>query len=626
MKFLYFEIKNFKGIKHLKLDLSKSPFGNIYPLVGLNESGKTTILEGINHFFPSSDKALKTLHKEKLTSDNPHELIPISERANFNDGISIEAGIKFHYEDKKELLNYAKNELKCSLDLDSLGDVFSIEARLKFENSTYKSRTSYWNVGLFETVGGKSKEPLKGEDDRWKKIVSFIENQIPQILFFPTFSFELPEKIYLEESDKDTLPDIYFRRIVQDILDSLNNELTIQKHILDRAKSPQKKDKASLEAVLNKLETHVTKNVFQAWNQLFHKSLSIKEINIKYGTEGRGKNKRGFYLQFSVKEGESNYSISERALGFRWFFCFLLFIHFRGYRKGNRKALFLFDEPASNLHATAQEKLLQCFESTAKKDYQIIYSTHSQHLINPKWLENTFIIKNKGLAYENPGLYDYSVQETNISVDSYRNFVSKYPGETTYFQPILDVLDYQPCKLENIPNAIIMEGKYDYYFLVYFQNQIGGKYKLNFLPGQGAGKLDTLISLYIGWGRKFIIILDADKAGIKQKERYIEEYLLSTTQVFTLEDIHANWKNFKFEDLFSQPAKNHLSQKNKSSGTSKKISKKDLARTIQEMLINNESWNFCQDTLNNFKVLIDFAAAKLENIRSNPYKKNLIST
>jgi len=51
MKFTYFKFKNFKGIEDQTLDLSKSGGSNIYTLVGLNESGKTTILEAINFFF-----------------------------------------------------------------------------------------------------------------------------------------------------------------------------------------------------------------------------------------------------------------------------------------------------------------------------------------------------------------------------------------------------------------------------------------------------------------------------------------------------------------------------------------------------------------------------------------------
>lgn len=50
MKYMYFEIENFKGIGKIRIELDKSPEMDVYTLVGLNESGKTTILEAINFF------------------------------------------------------------------------------------------------------------------------------------------------------------------------------------------------------------------------------------------------------------------------------------------------------------------------------------------------------------------------------------------------------------------------------------------------------------------------------------------------------------------------------------------------------------------------------------------------
>ena len=50
MKFTYFKFENFKGIAKETLDLAKNPDSKVFTLVGLNESGKTTILEAINYF------------------------------------------------------------------------------------------------------------------------------------------------------------------------------------------------------------------------------------------------------------------------------------------------------------------------------------------------------------------------------------------------------------------------------------------------------------------------------------------------------------------------------------------------------------------------------------------------
>ncbi len=47
MEFRSFRIENFKGIEKMTLDFTRCPKSNVCTLVGLNESGKTTILEAI---------------------------------------------------------------------------------------------------------------------------------------------------------------------------------------------------------------------------------------------------------------------------------------------------------------------------------------------------------------------------------------------------------------------------------------------------------------------------------------------------------------------------------------------------------------------------------------------------
>ncbi|MCE9501810.1 MAG: AAA family ATPase, partial [Leptospira sp.] len=98
MKFTKFVIKNFKGIENITFNLDKSPEANIYTLVGLNESGKTTILEAINLFNPS-DKGLSALDIPGSTIKDFNILIPISKRDNYNDKISIEVTLKLENDD-----------------------------------------------------------------------------------------------------------------------------------------------------------------------------------------------------------------------------------------------------------------------------------------------------------------------------------------------------------------------------------------------------------------------------------------------------------------------------------------------------------------------------------------------
>ena len=70
MKYTFFEIDNFKGIKHVRLDFDAHPRSNIYTLVGLNESGKTTILEAIDYLGAQSNE-VKTLTSSKTIKAQP---------------------------------------------------------------------------------------------------------------------------------------------------------------------------------------------------------------------------------------------------------------------------------------------------------------------------------------------------------------------------------------------------------------------------------------------------------------------------------------------------------------------------------------------------------------------------
>src|SRR4051812_29531365 len=117
MKHSYFEIRNFKGIDHIRLDFEANPKSNIYTLVGLNESGKTTILQAIN-FLTYKTESLDPLNLPGYSVKDVHELIPINKRSNFNGEILIEAGYIPEPEDQVKIKNYLKKNLEFELKHD----------------------------------------------------------------------------------------------------------------------------------------------------------------------------------------------------------------------------------------------------------------------------------------------------------------------------------------------------------------------------------------------------------------------------------------------------------------------------------------------------------------------------
>lgn len=599
MKFKEFKINNFKGINSIVVNLDKSPSANVYTLIGLNESGKTSILEAIN-FFDQNNEALRALDLPGSKIEDYNSIIPISKRDNYTGISSIEATIKFEQEDIDKINEF----ISKNTEFDKIGsiDEITITRNYEFKDSNYVKTNNKW-TGI-DCIKNNSPEVCKLNKNQNKQLADFCKGLIPSILYFPNFLFDFPSKIYLESDEDLTAKETFYFELIQDILFSLENDTTIETHLIGRIKSVDENDKRNLMTLLKKMNNKVTEIVFGAWNEIFSKSLIETKVQISNGVD-----KKGSYLQFDIETRDGIYKINERSLGFRWFFTFLLFTQFRPFRKDSaQNIIFLFDEPASNLHSNAQRQLLKSFENLTKNN-KIIYATHSHHLVNSKWLESTYVVKNEGLNLEN--IEDFNIKQTDIKIIPYRTFVTNHPYNTAYFQPILDVLDYVPSDFENINNAILMEGKNDFYTLQYFKDIILlDKTNCNIIPSTGSGNLDTLISLYIGWGKKFIILLDSDKEGQIQKNRYIKEYgSYIENKIFTLVDIESMWGNFRMEDLFTPNDKIKLQL---SKYTEAKTFKKTIFnRTIQEYLINKESFEFEEITNANFKKVLAFFNNKL---------------
>ena len=131
---------------------------------------------------------------------------------------------------------------------------------------------------------------------------------------------------------------------------------------------------------------------------------------------------------------------------------FLLMTRYRGPDPERRPLVFLLDEPASNLHSSAQAQLLKSFE-TLMTSSQIVYTTHSHHLINLRWLDGSYVVANAAIKDTTPDSIieaAASPSVTDISISSYRRFVNEHPSKVSYFQPVLDLLQY--CLLYTSPS------------------------------------------------------------------------------------------------------------------------------------------------------------------------------
>ena len=595
MKCTRFEISNFKGIRHLSLDLAAHPQGGIVALVGLNESGKTTILEALDYLRLGINDS-DPLDLLDLDRDDPHDLIPISERSNFNGSIEITVIVELDDDDNEKLRQYLS---KRDFIVESLPASFTVTDTYSFEDSTFKERRGKWR---FDPRGrnkrARSVRQLSHYSVLWNETVKFLRDRMPSIWYFPNFLFDFPRRIYLDSVAPKDSKERFYRNLLGEILSSVDATATLERHISQRISSDSPPDRTALNQLLLELGRRITNDVFESWNEIFQRPPSTKAI-FTPGTDESGNR----YLELSIEDHDGLYYIDERSLGFRWFFVFSLVTKFK--RRGaspSQGIVYLFDEPASNLHAGAQSQLLKSLGHLST-DCTIIYTTHSHHLINPQWLENTYIVRNKGLDFDND-MIDYTSKRTDITIERYRSFSNKYPDQTRYFQPILDVLDYKPSQLEMVSDVVMVEGKNDFYTLNYVhQLAINDMPKrVQITPGNGAGSLDSIIRLYLGWAKNFVILLDSDKEGEKQKQRYLKTFgPILDGRMYTLGDLCPELEGKGMEQVFESAERDEIVA---ATYPDEPYTKTRFNRSIQECLVTKRLLHLSPSTTKRFADII----------------------
>lgn len=616
MKFKSFRIQNYKGIKDITIDFE--PRGaNIFTLIGLNESGKTSILEAIASFNPhlqnNDEQALYSNHEEKTI--DPNKLIPKNQKANFTGKISVSAILELSEEDISILKQSIQDsEEYGEYEIDGLDKQIEIEQRRTYEDSSYDGLTNYIKYEFSfreKRKNNRSKEKVWSKVSLFDKNISFelsdflygkIKGFIPKVVYFPTFLFNQPEKIQLTHEEDDSINKIYTKAI-RNLAKSEN--LDLQKHIIDRASDSAQKE--ALQSALDNMSSSLTETIFSRWRRILQTDfIGNREIILELTQSNDD-----VFINFVIKQGRERFNISERSLGFRWFFLFLLFTLY-GSKNDNRKTLFLLDEPASYLHAKAQQALLDSFPKITEDGSQIIYSTHSHYLINPHWLEQAYIVANDAIDIDNETLNDaISKKNVEISLSKYRSYVNQNPTKTTYFQPVLDRLNASVSKLDFIKPSVLVEGKSDFLILEYGIKVMLDKTDIAIIPMSGAHGYHGVISLLYGWGVKFIACFDDDRAGKAEKNKIESEYpFLADNQIITLAEMVSELKGKDISGLLNQEDINLIENIVNSTGNIKS----KIQLFFSEALAKNEKIDgLSEEFLKKINQIYDYLYEKLND-------------
>lgn len=508
MKIKQYQIRNYKAIQDTTIKLNYS----INPIIGVNESGKTSILHAILAFDKNRDKVNSGLHLEyqnkystKTTKD-----CKISAFINLNN---------------KEL-----QELKDELQLKT-----GTEDYTQFELLTDKTELVFTRE-LSTDEAGYTIENFHFSEKVLSKAKKFLLKKFPVILYFDDFTDRVPDTISFKDDYKTTGKLAYsrnkewqeiiveiFRRAEVEGIDDDSNPL---KSFFNLDKKDTKSD------ILGDIEDILNKEVIDEWKRIKksgHENFADDSENLSLQLKLE---EQTFIFKVSDKSNQDKkrtFNIGERSKGFQWFFNYMIKLKFNPRYKGTKEnSIFLLDEPGSYLHSSAQSELLQELKSVSEKNI-IVYCTHSQYLLNPRTIK----------------LGSIKIAEKNKSVVSLTDY-GNYKGKDD--KGALSAV-YQALRLnftqDFVGRIIITEGVTDLYFfemLKQFTKLITSDFKI--IPGSGSGNLSNLISIGISFSENFIVLFDNDH-GAKAIKKYIDEFgpevekyfhLYDSRQPFALED------------------------------------------------------------------------------------------
>lgn len=568
-----FRIRNFRGVVDAEISLKRA---NLALLLGLNESGKTSLLKAIEFFDFRNDPVLEgkasffkgMRNKQDVDSDQTVELTAVFEIKKSGDAARI----------RRKALEKAgaaeRTAVEQFMDMAEKGHSFSITRCIEFKNGVY-DRDYYRLDGV----------DLEADTQVTEDLARSIVGLSPFVIYFEDFKDRIPEKIYI--SPKREGYDADWADIIDGLFYHTNPSYSVAK--LQKFHTDGRYSQDDADTVMQRVNRTLDKVFTEKWKQLS----GVKDIDsakLTYSHHAQNKNR---YFEIKIVDSDgTTFSVDERSKGALWYLSFLMKTEFRRkkLRGESGKPIFLIDEPASNLHSSAQQNMVEDFKKLTE-DTSVIYTTHSRYLISVDNVANTYIVQRK---------------DGVTKCERWGDYIRGKSVETTYYQPLLDAINVIPNSFD-VPwdRAVLTEGPSDANVLCVLFSAIQDA-DLDFVvyPGTAAKSLDTLISLNIGWGAKFRILLDGDAEGDEAAERYRERFCLEEESVVRLP------KGDVIEDLLSAEEMMALGKIVGIEAPGRALSKKEFAAifaALRQERGRRDLVRSClsQETLTSFSALLE---------------------
>lgn len=568
MKYISFHIENYKAIRCVDVAVSR----NVIPLIGINESGKTTILHAILAFDKAKDHLMDGSHvdpKNKYMRMSKRNMCEISAYVSVSD-----------YEEACEIVRES--------DINTGGPLYSwCEKTILALKPIKITRECSEDLTLLNSYALDEAPREDGEKKAYDKLKKAVITRLPNILYFDDFSDRVPSEVAFPSSyykEGQSLKTRGSNREWQEIvIEIFNRSLDGDLSLIEFCEIDDEDERNNY---LDDVAEVLNEEIISEWRNLKSAHAAFDESesdSLKLSISAR-KRDDDFVFSFKVEDTEleghnRRFDITNRSKGFQWFFNFIVKLKFNPkYREHPNDAIYLLDEPGSYLHSSAQEELLAKLVEISK-DNTILFCTHSQYLLDPE----TINLSDVRIVSKSDGA---------ISITNYGDSGAEKNGGA--YSALNDALHLKyGLPLTHLNYCLIVEGVTDWCLMKMFLN-LGS---IEIIPGAGCTQLKSLISIAAASSKAFLVLLDKDSEGDKAAEEYSGTFGdLFIYNSYQYQGI-AQKKKFVLEDLLSQKDIELIKQKTGCSKIKKAIVKlyysdASIVEEVKKQLSDEAKENF----------------------------------
>ncbi|MDD5165610.1 MAG: AAA family ATPase [Candidatus Pacebacteria bacterium] len=514
MRLHAFRIKTFRSIVNTGFQ-ELSPDG-ISLIVGQNESGKSSVLEGINAF-----ETGEVFEDDIRSNSSMPEVTCIFKFTNIAEIIECVPDGKELPEGFEKVFTQIDNCVALTRTWST--DNYE-EGKLVLENPELRS---VWQIP--EKVAEPTKEIVSDQSESSKLVtiteaefVKEIFNNLPIIDIFEDNSL-LPPTIDLDDLvKKNTKADGY---------EGAKNFLLIAEIKPEELQNPS--SVRIIEDMLEQKNKKVNTELQKYWHQTVGKKDKIEVVlELKNHTITKEGKQGHPYLTFWIRDKNGKLSPVQRSKGVKWFISF--YLKLEATAKSGSGRVFLIDEPGANLHAKAQKDILSVFEKQ-KDNLQIIFTTHSPYLLDVEKVYRVHAVERA----------DTEDDKSETRVIPFHKLGS---ASTDTLMPLYTSMgvDASHQSVISLENNVLLEEISAFFYMKAFWKLFGKTEIIHFLPATGCANLPLLANLMLGWGLSFAVVLDDDSHGRRVFKELKESRVCDEDKLIKIESCAG------IEDLFTK--------------------------------------------------------------------------